>query len=278
MRHFGYVCTDGAFDAKPSEVTGWTNLYVAWAYYEYWKGGESTATWMSRMATCVKRVYNTTNLNIYLGLFGQIPENLTTAQITAVFTLMKPYWNRVVAIDIADEPQWTRQETKTNLKKVRGILASMKLPYKPIGITYTSLQSTGGSDAFGIAHIKDGKLVGPDFVTLELYTLPQDQGFAKNMAYITTNTKKAWTLLDPSTRCFYWLQGYNRNGAFPDEDSLAKIQVPSYDLVKGNARSDGLLIFNWARGTPQGPSKGSKWMPKVAAQHKIIGKAMGVGA
>jgi hypothetical protein len=282
VRPFGYVCTDGAFPAKPSEVAGWTNLYVAWAFYEYWKGEQlpdgkiDHEAWLTRMKTCVNRVGNTTTMRFYLGLWGQNPDMLTNKMMTRVFEIMRPWWSRVSAIDIADEPKWTKQETKANLRKVRDLLQTLKLPYKPIGITYTSVQSTGGDESFGIVHIKDGKLVGPDFVTLELYTLPQDQGTTANISFISKNIKKAWSLLDPSTRCWYWLQGFNRNGVFTSEQHLAELQWPSYKLVKDDPRTEGLLIFNWARSQPSINSKGTKLMPSVAVQHRRIAHDLGV--
>lgn len=280
-QQLGYACVDGAFDGKPAEVVDWTNIYVAWAFYGYYKG-DSTASWMARMKKCVDRVAKTTNLNFYLGLFGQLPANFTGKQIRAIFGLMQPWWNRVRAIDIADEPAWGKQETKDNLAKVRDILSSMKLPYKPLGITYTPEQMVGGSDGFGLAHLKNGKLVGPDFVNLELYSDRLhgfDQGRVKNLGYVKGNIQKAWSLLDPSTRCWYWLQGYDRNGAFVNIQNLADFQTDTYNLVKADARTEGFTIFNWARGTQlgnTGQGRGTKYMPDIEARHMQIGQDMGL--
>lgn len=270
----GYALSDGAFG--PAEYPAWTNLYICWAFMGYWKGetepdgSVDVDAWMTRMVKCLAKV--PVDRLIYLGLFGQIPENITGAAIRRMLKALKPYLKRIVAVDIADEPTWDRPTTKAKIAQVRSLMDQVWGERRPVGITYTAAQSMT-SDAFGIPLPQ-----GPDFVTLELYSpdgAHPDHGKVANISAITYDIRQAWSKMTPGTRCWYWLCGFNRNGTFTNEDNLAQLQWDTYMLVRDDSRTDGICIFNWNRKN-SAISKGSKQMPKVQAAHRRIAANLGI--
>lgn len=272
MKYLGYSNVGGSWAGKPADVKPWTNLYIAWADYGYWTTGLTPAQWRAKMSAGVKKAVDL-GQSIYLCLNGQADVDMTSDSVNAVLDLMAPYWAFVVAVDIADEPAWTKQQLKANLIKARKLIAAKGLASKPCGVTLTTYQSTQVSHSPSDALITAGGAAGPDFVALECYVdrFTQDKGQAKNLAEVTIFITESRGNAPVTAHFWYWLQGFNRNGAFPNEDNLAALQFPSYKLGRDDFRyrTDGYLIFNWGRMTGVG-KVGSLWLPKVVAQHKRI--------
>ena len=269
FKAFGYADIDGAYPGRPQDVNEWTNTYIAWAFIGYWKGkGDTTEMWLSRMKKCIKRAADL-GMKIYLGLdCGRSDDAATTERIKAVLDTARDCWANVIAVDVADEPPWDKPTTKQMLAKVRGIIEAMGLDYRPCGITYTAVQSLT-EDPITIPNFKLGKRVGPDYIVLELYSKPQNQGQAANLQFVKDNIKGAVARIAPDQRLRFWLAGYDRNGAFVGEEDIAALNWQTYEWTRNkySDRIDGYNIFNWGRKTGVG---GTLWLPKVRDVHKRI--------
>lgn len=292
MKYLGYAAVDGAYAGKPSEVAGWTNLYVAWAFVGYYKGdGETIDQWLPRMVLCVQRAVGH-GFKIYLGLdMGRIwanhPADFSTRKSTIkrILDALYPYRNSVIAVDVSDEMIPNDKATaKAWYRKVRDSLVECGWPSLPIGTTFTAKQATSEDVITIPLAAKDGTVKGPDFITLELYAGPDGRNLGEdgNMSFIRGTIDAAVARIDPRIDVVFWLQGFNRNGAFDNETDLATLNKQSYKYARDKHYRDGnrvapdiFLIFNWARQT--GPNKvGTKWLPKVQKKHKWISADMGV--
>jgi hypothetical protein len=283
MKYLGYADVDGAFDGRLTECP-WTNLYIAWAYVGYLKvHDEPIDSWLPRMTKCVKRATDA-GYRVYLGLdCGRNDEMAKGETIRKILTAMKPFWQDVVAVDVADEPKWDKETAKAMLAKVRSIMVDLGLDSRPCGMTFTAQQSIE-EDVITIPTYKPGlkpgdpvRHVGPDYVVLELYSKPENLGPVNNLEYVRANINKAVARLDPTQKVWFWVQGFDRNGAFLGEADLALLNWQTYKMARAKLHSDGkslldplgFLVFNWARTT--GPNRyGTKWYPALQAAHQRI--------
>lgn len=283
---FGYYLGDGKVGNHTEEFFPYTNVYMAWVFNGYYKG-DSPDSYYARMEKCVERAAKAGKL-IYLGLNCQREEDRTKASIRRAIKIVKPYWNQLYWIDIADEIEVSRQEAKALIRKVRDVVAEEGLSYKPLGMTFTTDQSLFG-DIITIDLL--------DFVNLECYPdfhlQYQDQGPARNIEYIQDVLSRARERLDPDTPVWYTLCGFDRNNKFKtgpnvkvNEDNLADLNWKSYKITRVNYRTIGWLVFNYARPTTEKGadgvtrivpgSGGTKFYPKVKEQHIRIAKELGI--
>jgi len=285
MKYLGYAAIDGAFNGHPSEVAAWTNLYVAWANFGYYKkAGETIDDWLPRMVACVDRAYKL-DMWIYVGLdMGRNEEMSRRSTVKRILRALLPYDDRIVVVDVADEPAIDAATAKAWYAKARSVMAEIGMAPHPLAITFTAKQSMH-ENVITVPRFKsDGTLKGPDIVTLELYSAPANQGEVANLEYVRARIDAAVARIDPKIGVWFWLQGFNRNGAFIGEAELATLNKQSYKFAKKKHRSDGapldpkgFLIFNWARKTGEG-KVGTKWLPLVKAKHKWIAADLGTMA
>lgn len=286
MRYLGYACIDGAFPGNPEQVKPWTNLYVAWSFFGYWKTGETLAQWLPRMVACVDRAYKL-GMWIYvdLDMGRQVPayheamSNRTT--VKRILKALLPYDDKIIAISVADEPAIDRATAISWYKKVREVMAEVGMRPHRLAITLTAKQSMY-EDVITIPRRKaDGSPKGSDIVILELYSAPTNQGEAANMEYVRARIDSAVPRIDPAIEVGFWLQAFNRNGAFKGEAELATLNKQTYKYARDKRRNGVplspkiFLAFNWARQT--GPDKvGTKWLPLVKQKHKWIAADLGI--
>jgi hypothetical protein len=203
------------------------------------------------------------------------------------------WWPLVEAVEAADEPDWTRAETKAYLAVVRGQIASLDLPPKPVGIMYKPehfRQAVPSGEPFTLAPPEAGG-PGPDFIGVEAYTnrlakrngvvAPWDEGIAKNIAYVR-ETFKAIDRFHPDMKLQITFQAFDRNGAFLSldgkihEQSLIDLNLGTWHIIKNSSwfhRVDYLRFFNWGRVTLEGNKmvgSGANYYPGLQKAHKQI--------
>lgn len=289
MKYLAYALQDGAFDGRPTE-TPWVNTYHAWAFTGYVRASTETIDdWLPRMVHCVERAVGL-GMFVFLELdMGRNADMNTRATVTRIIQAMKPFWSSVIAVSVADEPAIDKQTAKAWYAKVRDVIKSLGLESRPVGIGLSVKQSVDPDDPLIQVpkYSAKGDLKGPDFIILELYAGPNgvNTGQEANMEFVRRNIDTAVARIDPRIKVWFWVCGFDRNGAFNSEDDLAVLNKQSYKFARDKHHSDGskldpevFLIFNWARktGATTTSKVGTKWLPKVQQKHRWISADMGL--
>ena len=252
------------------------NMIDAWVTVGYWTAGATKDDARAKMVRSVDRAVNEFGIkHVFFALNGQNASDMTQTEVKANLLAMYKHRHRIPAIELADEPAWTNQQTKDNLKMVREKVAKLwpDRPVPPIGIMYTPEQVrdiTPGGAAMTIAPPVAGGL-GADFIGFEAYNnrlavrdgkkAPWDMGAKFNRDFVRQTLSKGIARVHPMHRLQITFQGFDRNGFFVQEDgqiheeNLAALQKDTWEIVKTatwGPRVDYVRIFNWARWSPNG--------------------------
>jgi hypothetical protein len=143
-------------------------------------------------------------------------------------------WERVIAIELDDEPGWTTEKAARVFEIYKSGLRQLKrqTPKYGAGIVENShgILDTHGWRAF-------------DWVGLEGYVDPPgDWDPKKNRQRLNTTMREQYAKLNDKP--FLWvMQGYDRNGAWKDEYTLAALQADSFSLMRSKPFKDTILPF-----------------------------------
>ena len=146
-------------------------------------------------------------------------------------------WRRVIAIEVDDEPNWTKPEGAAIYEHVEDALRQMKLEKPVYGIGV--VQNT-----FGIEMTEGWKPF--DWIGLEGYVEPPGSYDPKvNRVRLVEKMTREYTML--GGKPFVWvLQGYDRGFAWKDKDTLAALQSDSFSLMRTKPFRDTILPFTLA--------------------------------
>jgi len=122
------------------EVANYTDLYRGGKYdYPYSTDPESMK-WLPEM----ERHFPfglAERRKISLALeWGVDDAQIEKAEAESILKMMKPFWNRVMMIELADEPSWDRAETSSACANCAKCLKAEGLRVPPVGVTYTRRQ------------------------------------------------------------------------------------------------------------------------------------------
>lgn len=252
-----YYYLDGRYGDYFSKV-GYIDTYHAWARMQYAKDytNESVSAWLPRMVSKVARAYGA-GRSIIIGLNMQDPRDAQPRAIKAVLSAMKPYWDKVIAIDIADEPKWGAIKTTTEARRVKRIVGSLGLAKRPVFITYSVNQILKGN-----AH----NAPGLDTVGVEFYLEPPgptDLRVAATM--MEERIKKLLSRVNATKKIVVVGQAYSRNYEWKSIPALVAIQEPIFKAAKDlGTRLVALNLFSYGR-----PS-GTFEYPDLKAEHKRL--------
>lgn len=150
----GYYFVSGRYGQFLREVR-FTNIFHAWAAMAY-PSDAPRSVWLPQMRDDVAAAV-ASGKEIVLGLNMQVKADATDAAAKSVLQMMKPFWNKVISVELADEPGWSRTTTTNFARKVRGFISGMGLGKRPLYVVYTGAQILRGSaftspalDAVGI--------------------------------------------------------------------------------------------------------------------------------
>lgn len=174
-------------------------------------------------------------------------------------------WPRVKSLIFADETGVDPDTLEAWIQDIRDIIRSYNLAVPPLGITQTKNQMLNGN-------LLDTSV---DFIGVEAYVDPPgDPDPQVNIDGMVNWLRQAKDLVPATKQICFIMQGYNRNGAWPNETTLAALQTPVYLEAWNDPRVDQILIFAWDRARPDLNSYGSRDLPKLIAEHKRIYAAL----
>ncbi len=246
-----------------TEVVDWTDAYHAWAWRGYIKDSSQPFTgpdgWMFEMRGKIRRAHDAGKRIVLCLEVG----NPNVPPPAALLDLAAPFWDAVELVDLADEPDWTAARADAAAVFVRSLLVERGLAPRPIGITLEYKAQALGSD---IVNAK-----GIDWWGLECYRDPahQDRPVAQLVEDLKGHVRKMAARVPGKVLLIG--QGYARNGAWTNEDTLVALQRPVFDLlVELTPRAMGILWFSYGR-----PS-GTREHPRLLHEHSKIARLMGL--
>jgi len=175
-------------------------------------------------------------------------------------------WPKIKHMIFADEPGRDLDTIEAWAADVRDQIRAYNLPVPPLGITLTKRQ------------MQQGTLLDPagvDFIGVECYVDPPgDPDPQANVDVMVNWIQQAKDLVPPNKQIMLIMQGYNRNGLWTDETTLAALQAPVYLQAWDDPRVDQIMVFAWDRSNPAVNSYGSRDLPLLQVQHKRIFNAL----
>lgn len=176
------------------------------------------------------------------------------------------FWDKVIAVEAADEPGWGIKEGKDNYEKYLTALAELNLtpPKYGVGVTETknNILNTNGWEVF-------------DWVGLEAYVTAPGSTAQENKKVLY---KDLDDMLGKVRNKPHMLipQGYDRNGNWKNIDTLVQLQRDILNYPLGDAALPFYMIFAYGR------PGGSRSHPKLTNVHveytKIPEESDGTGA
>jgi hypothetical protein len=259
---FGYFHTQSRWGDFRAETAAFTSLFRADAA-AYPGARDGDTSWMPAFEESLYEAMRS-GQRIVLALDQARCADFGPAECTrmmeAILGRAEPYWSFVDSIELADEPGWDRAEMEARVDDLRFRLANRALEPRPIGVVL------GKDDLTRNDQVVQAR--GLDWVGIEAYEDPpglDDPATAAGLLARELDTSLLHVPLDK--QIVLVLQGYDRNGAWTNEGTLAALQTPPYEAAAGNRRVRALLAFAYGRcgGTHAYPSLEEKHESLFAA-------------
>src|SRR3989344_5782549 len=167
---------------------------------------------------------------------------------------VKPYWNNVEFIYLADEPSWDKATTETNITNFKNLVTQAGLAQKQIAINYTPQQIQTGTSY---------QAVNLDIIGFEAYVDPAKQD-DPNILTILEDQIDASKQKIGNKKMFIVIQAYDRNGVWKNMTYIQDIQITPYLKSYNDSNVIGLFMFSYAR------SGGTRDNPTLKTAHQLI--------
>lgn len=244
---FGYYYADGRYGNFTSEVYGYTNLNVQSS-----GGYDSQATWDNPNAALdIRRLFDASlrsdfnaGKKIFMMAGGE-------DEWDAVLDTARPYWSAVKYVQLFhEEATVSRADAEAKVSRYISKLAQKGLS-KPL---LTALESPGAEQASNI-----------DVVEIEAYIPPpfnQDDATNQQRMNNIINSRKASVV--PGKNIMFVMMAYDRNGQWPNIETLKKMQDPCYLASYNDTRVLGITLFSYSR------PGGSRDHPELKYIHQLM--------
>lgn len=154
---------------------------------------------------------------------------------------LRPYWPRVEALELADEPPWSAAQARQQARMVNEEVKRAGLDPRPLAIVYTRSQILSSR----VWDVDEVAIKG-----LEFYLDPKphetvQQAQARMRAMATSLTKRVGR-----ARVFAVGMAYDRNGWWTNMQTLKAVQLPIFQAARAleaQGRLLGLGLFSFAR-------------------------------
>jgi len=236
---FGYYKADANYGNFSSEVSSFTNTRII-AYNDF-LGNNDTQGFINALTRAVASSDS---------LWAEVATVRTGANLAAIginwdsaLNILKNYWNSIDYIYLADEPDWNKALTESVITSWENKVTALGLSPKPIAINFLPSQilTNTGYQATNL-----------DVVGTEAYVNPCNLNDCprQNEANLSANLNNEINQLKSAIgnrQMFLVIQGYNRNGAWTNLNSLQSIQTTPYLNILNNANVIGLFVFSYGR-------------------------------
>ena len=223
--HFGYYRVDNAPSGRGSHgatVREWTNIaYVDWyadaRAFDHDPGSDMTVV-RENMDGILARLTGE-GLDVVMDVAYGLAWGPRLTKAAVLFTAA-PYWDHVAYIMLGDELQLSAAEADAALVEFRNAVLAVGLEPRPIGVTFTPEYVLGNPD---VLH------ADWDYIAIEAYTpdcrcatcgqgTPRDEIDA-----VAARTLQQEALIPSHIDLMMIMQGYDRNGAFEEIETLAAL-------------------------------------------------------
>ena len=284
--YFGYYYVDGRWGDFTDTVWSYTNLYVAIP------GGYDTALdWRPLFQSSMQRAID--NDKAVMLILGADLGRRVPVTIDAVLAIVKPYWDKVVLIEVAHEEDLSPQAVDERVRSVTQALDARGLPHKPFGLTYTRGQAlTGdGMRAPSVSWVAVEAYVDPPAVNDATTCSERPAAPSPGPAFVPTTDCSGWVPVDhplanlpgsvtdlnrfleqakrripPDKQIVLIMMAYDRNGSWTNPDTLATLQLPVYLHAHDDPRVSAILMFTY------GQPGGTRSYPQLQTIHRQIGE------
>jgi hypothetical protein len=253
---FGYYFVEwkntADFDAARAEVNGHTNLY--YASRSSYVSELTPSQWLALLAQSLANA-SKENRRIQLALGINTPEG--EAVLDSVLAVAAPHWDRVVRLELADEPAWDRATTETKIRTVTSKLAARGLGLRPMGVVYVYNQPL--PDAVNAPNL--------DWVGIEAYlNFPGSPSSQVNIDTLSTYLEGTKAQVPAGKDIVLVMMAYDRNGQWTNIETLRDLQVPTYLHAYNDPRVVAINMFAYTR------AGGSRDHPQLRVPHRLIGE------
>lgn len=224
---FTYYLDDSLYGNFRNELGDTINAYLIWHYYMV--AGPTALD--NSFKDAVAR-----GKNIIFGPDFSPADTTLRPSVDQGLDVAKNYWNNIVAVYF-DEPSMDKAGVESLVNNFNSKVTARGLPLKPIAINFTESQILNGT-GYQATNI--------DYVGLEAYVDPSLQNDS-NLINILNGKIDQQKAIIGNRPMFIVIQGYDRNGAWTNLESLKSIQVPAYLKSYNDPRMIGLFIFSYAR-------------------------------
>ncbi len=302
---FGYYQIDGLWVASDpggnSDYGSEVNCYTS-SFYATRLDHGNVADWGGALSVSLERAVNAgkvVELALDLGkeplgiapgggcpAVSSLPEQLVT--VGQVLDRAAPFWDRVVRLELVDEPDWRTSQATNELEgqalaaeincrvlKVQELLAAKGLAPRPIGIT---------EQASWYANLPPNAMPGSalDWVGISAYLDSADDDLSLEALREKFNKRMAKAVKWSGGKPVVWvMQAYDLTHTWNNPASLVEIQRWTYELAATETvtssdpavgtqtfETQGLLLFSYGR------VGGTRAYPALAAVHREMAAAI----
>tara|TARA_Y100000310_G_scaffold345721_1_gene468804 strand:- start:2092 stop:3897 length:1806 start_codon:yes stop_codon:yes gene_type:complete len=241
---FGYYYADGRYGDFTSEAWAYTNLYVTWPT-SFWNG-DSSPNWRNEFVQGLQNAVSN-NQDILLcagcngGLInsGSISENTIEEYWDFTLDSSAPYWSKVRFVEVAHEENWNRATMESKINTLKSKISSRGLSPKPIGATYARQ---------GILSLDSVNAANLDWVAIEAYVGPPGNSNSQtNVNNLNNYLDRAKARVPSDKEIILIMQSYDRNGLWPNINTLVDLQEPVYLKAYNDPRVVAITMFSYAR-------------------------------
>jgi hypothetical protein len=161
----------------------------------------------------------------------------------------------------------SRAALESLIANYKSKLASRGLPIPSLGF---------GASFVGEESLPDSKnAVGLDWINIEGYLEgPGSAASQVNIDNLSARVGQRMSEVPSGKKIILTMQGYDRNGAWTNIDTLRDLQIATYLLVRNDPRVISLYVFSYARQDPNVPPTygGTRFHPELKTPHRLIGE------